>query len=81
MSKALTKPMQETLAALKANGNMTLHFDRWFAGAHGNFSRATIEALVSRGVAEYTEWRDGRFGMAKPVEVRPASRPEPEGEK
>jgi hypothetical protein len=32
------------------------------------FGTSTIEALVARGVAEYTEWKEGRGGWF-PVEV------------
>lgn len=33
-------------------------FDRWAS----HYSTPTVEALVKRGVAEYTEWRDGKNG-------------------
>lgn len=39
-------------------------------GAHKEhwFSTSTIQALVSRGLADYTQWQDGRAGHF-PIEV------------
>jgi hypothetical protein len=38
-------------------------------GRHPVFGTSTIEALVKRGVAEYTEWKDGRIAPF-PIRVK-----------
>lgn len=35
---------------------------QWDVNPHVSFSTSTVNALVSRGLAEYTEWKDGRNG-------------------
>lgn len=35
---------------------------QWNVNSHVSFSTSTVNALVSRGLAEYTEWKDGRNG-------------------
>ena len=35
---------------------------QWDINPHVSFSSGTVNALVSRGLAEYTEWKDGRNG-------------------
>ena len=40
----------------------------WHAYAGPYFGTPTVQALVTRGVAEYTAWKDGRGGKF-PIEV------------
>lgn len=35
---------------------------QWNVNPLVSFGTKTVQALVSRGLAEYTEWRDGRNG-------------------
>lgn len=39
------------------------------------FGTATVQALVSRGVAEYTEWKDGRRHGRFPITAKLKERP------
>ena len=42
---------------------------QWNLGGAVTFGTSTIAGLVARGVAEYTEWKEGRSGNF-PVKVR-----------
>ena len=69
----LTSTMQAAADYAKAHGGALIRlpggfwvrdghtqWDGW--QAQQTFGTPTVNALVSRGVAEYTEWRDGRNG-------------------
>lgn len=71
---ALSETMQRAIGFAAAHGG-TLHrqpggFWSPRAGTDlGYYGTSTIEALVKRGLAEYTVWREGRNGRF-PVEMR-----------
>ena len=68
MSAKLTSEMRRAIAFAREHGG---HIHRHAGGfwsserassTTNSFGTSTIEALASRGVAEYTEWKDGRSG-------------------
>ncbi len=72
----LTPKMLKAIDRMKAHGNKFVRYPGGYWAAndwhrwHGPcFGTSTIEALVRRGIAEYTEWRDGHNGRF-PIEVR-----------
>jgi hypothetical protein len=69
----LTATMQEAVDFASAHGGVLIRlpggfwvrdghtqWDGW--QAQKTFGTPTVQALVSRGVAEYTQWADGRNG-------------------
>lgn len=64
----LSETMQAAVAYAKQHGALCRYpggywqksgvFDRWST----YFSTPTVEGIVKRGMAEYTEWRDGKNG-------------------
>jgi hypothetical protein len=72
-STALSRPMLEAVRLARDHGDKLKRFPGgfWTAPQWGiarTFGTPTIEALVKRGYAEYTEWVDGRSGRF-PVEI------------
>jgi hypothetical protein len=77
---ALSKEMQFAVEAMKAHGRKMYRSPGgfWMAYTQGDtrlasdngriFGTLTVEALVKRGIAEYTDWRDGRNGRF-PIEA------------
>jgi hypothetical protein len=73
----LSPTMQHAITLAKSDGGRLMRFEggywsvpQWAADSRGlipSFSTNTAHALVTRGVAEYTEWkenRNGRFAVA-----------------
>lgn len=62
----LSKTMRECVERMRANdGSIDRHPGGfWRSAPTGGywFGTSTVEALVARGVAEYTLWQDGRSG-------------------
>ena len=60
--------MLECVEYIRAHGAIHRHQGGFWANTgwllHSGpyFGTSTIQSLVTRGVAEYTEWRDGRGG-------------------
>lgn len=66
-TKSLTGPMQACLAFSHAQGGSIHRHPGGYWGAvafkiYESFGTSTVEALVTRGELEYTEWQDGRNG-------------------
>lgn len=69
---SLTPTMQAAYQHAKAHGSVLERFPggywcevgrtQWTAHGGQTFSTPTVQALVSRGLADYTEWKDGRNG-------------------
>ena len=78
MSDVLSPTMREALICARERGNGKLlrypggfwAIEGW-RGAHAGtwFGTSTIEALVSRGVAEYTAWKERGNGTRFPIEM------------
>ena len=71
----LTPKMLEAIDRMKAHDNKFVRYPGGYWAAEGwhmwhgpSFGTPTIEALVRRGVAEYTVWHEGRNGKF-PIEV------------
>jgi hypothetical protein len=68
--KPLTKTMQQLIEHMRHEGGGFIyrHPGGFWSKAPGYFMRAqtfgtsSVEALVSRGIAEYVEWQEGRNG-------------------
>jgi hypothetical protein len=64
----LSTTMQQCVDYIRANGAIHRHQGGFWANAgwilHAGpyFDTSTLNALVMRGVIEYSEWRDGRSG-------------------
>lgn len=63
----LSPTMREALDFAKKNGGLIREPGGYWKSAEPcawpfSFSTPTVNALVSRGLAEYTEWKDGRNG-------------------
>lgn len=63
----LTAPMQRALAAMRQHGALHRYPGGFWARPDWDwrgesFGTSTIEAVVTRGHAAYTEWKDGRHG-------------------
>lgn len=60
----LSETMKRCIAGMRQYNNMIDRYPGgfWRCGATGGltFGTSTVEALVARGIAEYTEWREGR---------------------
>ena len=74
MAKALTPTMHHARVYARKHGGKLYRYPggywakpNWQQSEH-SFGTLTIEGLVSRGVAEYSDWREGRNGRF-PVEV------------
>lgn len=61
----LTVPMQRALQFMREHQDRLIRLPGgfWKAPEHERtFPTVTVQGLVSRGLAEYTEWKDGRNG-------------------
>lgn len=64
----LTKTMHELIEYMKTNGGVIHRHPGGFWAREGysylqySFGTRSVEALVTRGVAEYSEWKDGKSG-------------------
>jgi hypothetical protein len=64
----LTPTMQAAVNHAQKHGGALVRWPGgfWYAvdqqGSGYSFGTPTVQALVSRGVAEYTEWQEGRNG-------------------
>jgi hypothetical protein len=69
--KELTEPMMKAVKAMQKNDGKIIREPGGIWVTDGSFwhKTVTVEALVSRGVAEYTEWKEGRNGKF-PIEAR-----------
>jgi len=60
----ITPPMRECIAKMRQYNRMIDRYPGgfWQCGATGgvSFGTSTVEALVTRGLAVYTEWKQGR---------------------
>lgn len=72
----LSVTMREAVSNAQLHGNKLTRFPggfwahpEWKFREYPWFSAPTIQALVSRGVAEYTAWRDRKGGGRFPIEV------------
>ena len=69
----LSKTMQECADRMRANGGLIWRYPGgywgWGGNLSGSFGTSTVEALVSRGVAEYSRWQNGRSGRF-PIEAK-----------
>lgn len=69
MNQELSKKMVEAISHMKRNGNKLVRFpggywarEGWHSWNGPCFGTPTVEAIVRRGYAEYTVWKDGRSG-------------------
>ncbi len=65
----LTPSMQQLIAHMKRHNNKVVRYpggfwaaENWNMWSSPYFGTSTIEALVARGIATYTVWKDGRNG-------------------
>lgn len=62
----VSRSMQQCIDSMRTHGNTIERFPGGFwrceAGGGYSFGTSTVEALVSRGIAEYTQWQPGRNG-------------------
>ena len=75
MNPELTTKMLEAIDRMKHHDNKFVRYpggywasENWSMYRGPSFGTPTIEALVRRGVAEYTVWKEGRTGKF-PIEV------------
>jgi hypothetical protein len=74
MSKKLTPTMQELVAYMRENGGKIRRHPGGFWAREGyaylqhSFGTSSVEAIVKRGVAQYSAWKEGRSGRF-PVEA------------
>lgn len=67
--KPLTKTMQSLIEHMRNHGGVLYRHPGGFWTEHScynlratSFGTGSIEALVSRGIAQYVDWKDGRNG-------------------
>jgi hypothetical protein len=53
----VSRSMQQLITSMQVHGGTVERFPGGYS-----FGTSTVEALVSRGIAEYSEWKDGRSG-------------------
>lgn len=62
----VSRSMQQCIDSMKTHGNSIERFPGgfWRCEPHGGYSfgTSTVEALITRGIAEYTKWQEGRNG-------------------
>lgn len=81
----LSKTMKAAMAAARDNGGIIRRFPGGFWGHNGMdrqrpwFGTTTIQALVSRGFLEYSEWHEGtsRFPIAAALPKEPVEERQP----
>jgi hypothetical protein len=63
----LSPTMADLIDCMRKNGNKVHRYqggywarEGWLYGQGGYFGTGTVEALVGRGLAHYTEWKEGR---------------------
>lgn len=69
MNQELSKKMIDAIGHMKRNGNKLVRFpggywarEGWHSWNGPCWGTPTVEAIVRRGYAEYTVWKDGRSG-------------------
>lgn len=66
-TRKLSHMMLQLAAEMRKHGFVTRHPGGfWCCGSYsiaGSYGTSTVEALVLRGVAEYSEWQEGRNGL------------------
>ena len=74
MNTELSQMMQKAIGQMRKHNNKLVRLPGgWWLGEGVSrfqgpmFGTSTVEALVKRGLAEYTTWKDGRNG-AFPIE-------------
>lgn len=77
MSKDLSPTMRAAVEYAKKHGNKIVRYPGGFwaregwAGNEFSYGTSTIEALVSRGLAEYTRYQERKHGGAPfPIEAK-----------
>lgn len=62
----VSRSMQQLITSMQTHGNTVERFPGGFWRCEPNggysFGTSTVEALITRGIAEYSEWKDGRSG-------------------
>ncbi len=84
MNKPLTPKMRDCYIHMKAHDNKLVRFPGGYWAREGwsmwngpSFGTSTIQALVDRGVASYTVWKEHRGYPGKfPIEVTLAPGPQ-----
>ena len=68
-NQEISKKMQQAMLYALVNGGKLRRYrggfwamENWRHGQFPWFGTSTVEALVSRGLMSYSEWRDGRKG-------------------
>lgn len=84
MNTELSPMMQELVAFMRENAGMVIRHPGGFWGRSGlsgyvgkTYGTSSVHALVTRGVAEYSEWQDGRrgrFPVAAKLKQQPVDR-------
>ncbi len=83
--REFSKKMQQAMLFAMANGGKLRRYrggfwamEAWKKGQYPWFGGSTVEALVSRGLMAYTEWREGRKGNfpVAVVVLEPSNTPE-----
>jgi hypothetical protein len=76
VSKELSKTMQELVAYMREHGGKIHRHPGgfWAKPAYGylgkSYGTSSVEALVKRGVAQYTQWKDSSRGGGRfPIEA------------
>jgi hypothetical protein len=69
MNNQLSPTMQDAVAYAKKRGGKILRRPGGYWGEHPWFGTTTIQALISRGVAEYSQWQERKSGGRFPIEV------------
>jgi hypothetical protein len=72
MAKKLTPEMYRLIEFMELNGGKVKRFPGgfWGSGKNGGwFGTSTVQALVFRGMAEYSDWKVGRGGRF-PIEAK-----------
>lgn len=72
----LSTTMRAAIDYAQRNGGKLIRYpggfwapEGWRQGHGNHFGASTIQALVSRGIAEYTGWQDRSSGGRFPIEV------------
>jgi hypothetical protein len=80
MNLEVSKSMQKCISLMRDHGGSIRRYQGgfWRPDPQGGYSfgTSTVEALVKRGLAEYSEWKDGgsgRFPIEATLKPSPAS--------
>lgn len=76
MNKELSNTMQELVTYMRENGGKVQRHPGGFWAREGysylshSFGTSSVEAIVSRGVAQYSKWQDSKRGNGRfPIEA------------